>query len=137
LLLISASRLVPVYYFTCYRNNILGIYSPTAAIATTAYVGLQLIFVLLQNWLGGAFFLSKRLRPGRLFDYRAVVPEEGAECSVCLVQMEPGEEAMGTPCGHLFHAECLTRWMEVHMVCPLCRGPLPGPEEAVTGEIRA
>jgi hypothetical protein len=133
LVLISLSRLLPVYYFACYRDNILGFYSPTAAIATTAYVGSQLLVVLLQNWLGGAFFLLKRLRPVGLFDYRAVVPEEGAECSVCLTQMEPGEDAMGTPCGHLFHRECLTRWMDMQMVCPLCRRPLPGPDETVPG----
>jgi hypothetical protein len=131
LVLISASRLLPVYYFACYHTNILGVYSPIVAIATSCYVGLQVVIVLLQNWLGGAFFLMRRFRPVRLFDYRAVVPEEGVECSVCLSQMEPGEEAMGTPCGHLFHSECLTRWMEVHMVCPLCRRPLPGPDETV------
>jgi hypothetical protein len=129
LLLISVSRLFPVYYFSCYRGNILSLYSPMTAVATTVYVGLQLVIVLLQNWLGGAFFLVKRLRPVTLFDYRALVPEDGIECSVCLTQMAQGEQAMRTPCDHLFHSDCLLRWMDVQMVCPVCRRVLPGIDE--------
>ena len=34
---------------------------------------------------------------------------------------------MVAPCNHLFHDECLRRWMEVKMECPTCRAPLPTP----------
>lgn len=34
-------------------------------------------------------------------------------------------EYMFTPCQHLFHTECLERWMEVKMECPCCRQELP------------
>lgn len=32
--------------------------------------------------------------------------------------------AVITPCGHLFHAGCLKKWLYVQESCPLCHGPL-------------
>lgn len=32
---------------------------------------------------------------------------------------------MKTPCGHVFHADCLMSWMDVKMECPHCRTTLP------------
>ncbi|KAL2429492.1 DSC E3 ubiquitin ligase complex subunit 1 [Exophiala dermatitidis] len=32
---------------------------------------------------------------------------------------------MVTPCRHIFHAECLESWMNLRLVCPVCREALP------------
>ncbi len=32
---------------------------------------------------------------------------------------------MVTPCRHIFHAECLEGWMNLRLVCPVCRETLP------------
>lgn len=32
---------------------------------------------------------------------------------------------MVTPCRHIFHAECLENWMDLRLVCPVCRETLP------------
>ncbi|KAF9101847.1 hypothetical protein BGX29_005179 [Mortierella sp. GBA35] len=32
---------------------------------------------------------------------------------------------MLTPCGHLFHSDCLERWMRIKLECPNCRAFLP------------
>lgn len=32
---------------------------------------------------------------------------------------------MLTPCGHLFHVDCLQQWMKLKNTCPECRGELP------------
>lgn len=36
-----------------------------------------------------------------------------------------GDSVMQTPCEHVFHPECLLVWMQVKMVCPYCKAPLP------------
>ena len=30
-----------------------------------------------------------------------------------------------TPCNHDFHQSCLTKWMDLKLVCPFCREKLP------------
>lgn len=32
---------------------------------------------------------------------------------------------MKTPCGHLFHTECLEKWMKMKNECPYCRREVP------------
>ncbi len=34
-------------------------------------------------------------------------------------------EVMRTPCGHVFHPECLRAWMDVRLECPACRASIP------------
>ncbi|KAG9451626.1 hypothetical protein H6P81_011591 [Aristolochia fimbriata] len=48
--------------------------------------------------------------------------EAVAECAVCLCVVEEGEEVRELQCGHVYHRECLDRWLEQSGVtCPLCR----------------
>lgn len=50
------------------------------------------------------------------------------EIGLCIVCME-GFERCGVdndhgkkmPCGHVFHANCLTKWLSMRNSCPLCR----------------
>jgi hypothetical protein len=30
-----------------------------------------------------------------------------------------------TPCDHVFHHDCLKRWMDIKMECPVCRRAVP------------
>ena len=121
----SVVRLMPVYYFTLYSRNIKHTHSVPVAIYATCLVGVQLVIVTLQNIFGGAFFLAKRMRP-QLFDYRAERPEPGTDCAICMSPIGETDPVMTTPCHHSFHEECLSRWMEEQMVCPICRARLPG-----------
>ena len=45
------------------------------------------------------------------------------ECCVCVSAIEPGSEdrCVRLPCAHLFHAECIQRWLRTRRSCPLCR----------------
>ncbi|KAL2913603.1 hypothetical protein HK105_206905 [Polyrhizophydium stewartii] len=58
------------------------------------------------------------------------------ECAICFAQVQlvtsrdrahASERLnyMVTPCHHIFHTECLERWMEVKLECPVCRSELP------------
>ncbi|XP_057963049.1 uncharacterized protein LOC131154354 [Malania oleifera] len=58
--------------------------------------------------------------------------EAAAECAVCLCKIEEGEEIKELRCEHLFHSDCLDRWMGYrNTTCPLCRDAL-GPRRMVT-----
>ena len=47
-------------------------------------------------------------------------------CVICTSTVETnGSQYMITPCNHVFHTECLVRWMDVKFECPLCRARLP------------
>lgn len=47
------------------------------------------------------------------------------ECSICLMH---GSHLEKTPCGHVFHAECLGKWRNVgiksSVTCPVCRADI-------------
>ncbi|KAG9143617.1 hypothetical protein Leryth_019203 [Lithospermum erythrorhizon] len=50
------------------------------------------------------------------------------ECSVCLSEIEEGDEVRELSCDHLFHRGCLDRWIGYgNMTCPLCRSRVKMP----------
>ena len=55
----------------------------------------------------------------------AAATEEPESCSICMETLAVNDSVARTPCGHLFHAACLYRSIEVRPTCPLCRGRLP------------
>lgn len=52
----------------------------------------------------------------------------GRECAVCLGAVREGEMVRRLPaCEHVYHADCIDRWLAAHRTCPLCRRELdPG-----------
>lgn len=43
-------------------------------------------------------------------------------CPVCLSDFEKGEIVKVIPhCEHVFHVECIDRWLSSHVSCPVCR----------------
>lgn len=42
------------------------------------------------------------------------------ECSICLDEMN-NQEISTTPCGHMFCTDCITKTIEKHGACPLCK----------------
>ncbi|KAJ7962430.1 E3 ubiquitin-protein ligase RHA1B [Quillaja saponaria] len=55
----------------------------------------------------------------------AVAGDLPESCAVCLYEFEGGEEIRWlTNCKHIFHRDCLDRWMDHDQkTCPLCRTP--------------
>ena len=48
------------------------------------------------------------------------------ECCICLDNEESSDAAsakqwLELPCGHMFHQECVSRWLFTHDTCPVCR----------------
>ncbi|KAK1260575.1 E3 ubiquitin ligase BIG BROTHER [Acorus gramineus] len=42
-------------------------------------------------------------------------------CAVCLGKLEVKEWVVAMPCCHLYHFECLQRWLRCWGVCPVCQ----------------
>jgi hypothetical protein len=50
-----------------------------------------------------------------------VVDESNSSCSICLENFEVGATVKSLKCSHVFHSECLDKWIEVSNACPLCK----------------
>ncbi|KOM30071.1 hypothetical protein LR48_Vigan848s000300 [Vigna angularis] len=54
--------------------------------------------------------------------------EGSEECCICLEGLDINCESCTMPCHHAFHQQCILKWLKTKRVCPLCRYPLPTPE---------
>ncbi|KAJ9450445.1 E3 ubiquitin ligase BIG BROTHER-related [Diplonema papillatum] len=89
---------------------------------------------------GGIQVRQHQPRPGHGADQRQIdgqcgrfvlrnkeqLTEENERCNVCLADYENGEELRVLPCMHLFHPECVDRWLRDNAVCPTCRADIAG-----------
>ena len=50
----------------------------------------------------------------------------GKECPVCQEELKTEGKMRRMPCGHMYHEECLTRWLQLHNSCPVCRAAISG-----------
>lgn len=50
-------------------------------------------------------------------------------CAVCKETVSVDEEAKQLPCDHLYHADCITPWLQIRASCPLCRCGIAEDEE--------
>ena len=121
---VGLNRILILFYFNFYKNNIEEIFNYFYILLIIFYILFQIIIILLQNYFGGAFFLPSKFKP-KVYNYNELPVENGTICSICMTEIIDNERSMITPCNHAFHYECLTRWMNEQMICPICRNNLP------------
>ncbi|CAI9787486.1 unnamed protein product [Fraxinus pennsylvanica] len=46
---------------------------------------------------------------------------EDSECCICLYRYVDGVELCRLPCNHHFHHKCITKWLRINAICPLCK----------------
>ena len=69
--------------------------------------------------------ISKRLKRYK-FSTRKEKDEQDT-CAICVEDFAPNNMVRETPCSHLFHDECLMKWVETKMPspdCPSCRAEI-------------
>ncbi|XP_038993201.1 uncharacterized protein LOC120116879 [Hibiscus syriacus] len=47
------------------------------------------------------------------------------ECVVCLNELLDQDRVTLMPCGHIYHYDCIIKWLETSYLCPLCRYEMP------------
>merc|ERR1712000_649007 len=45
-------------------------------------------------------------------------------CSICLVAFEHGDTIMELQCHHIFHEDCISRWLSMGHTCPMRCAPV-------------
>lgn len=65
----------------------------------------------------------RRAPPRRLLDLLVDEPANVDTCAVCLADFYHGEKLRALPCNgnHVFHGQCLQRWLSTNPTCPCCR----------------
>lgn len=41
-------------------------------------------------------------------------------CVICQVEFEEGEGLVALQCEHPYHADCISKWLQIKKVCPIC-----------------
>ncbi|MCJ1370422.1 hypothetical protein MMC20_001635 [Loxospora ochrophaea] len=58
-----------------------------------------------------------------------------AECSVCMDNVEVGDQVTVLPCSHWFHGDCVGAWLKEHDTCPHCRqGIMPRESDSASDQ---
>ncbi len=48
------------------------------------------------------------------------------KCSICLLKYKKPDIIKEFPCNHIFHKNCILRWLEKSNICPLCKYDITG-----------
>ena len=54
--------------------------------------------------------------------------EDKKRCSICLENFKNGDDSIILPCIHIFHAECIKKWMKKKNACPICKSKIDNNE---------
>lgn len=86
-------------------------------------------------------FKSKRIHDGNVgedsggvlaagTDKERAISAEDAVCCICLSKFSNNEDLRELPCAHVFHMECVDKWLKINALCPLCKAELGGSTNA-------
>ncbi|XP_039172444.1 E3 ubiquitin-protein ligase At1g12760-like [Eucalyptus grandis] len=49
---------------------------------------------------------------------------EDVVCCICLSRYADNDELKELPCHHVFHVECIDKWLKINASCPLCKSEI-------------
>ena len=47
--------------------------------------------------------------------------DDNLDCIICMEKFEENEQVKQLLCGHIFHGECIDKWLEKEKKCPFCK----------------
>ena len=50
--------------------------------------------------------------------------DEKKRCCICLENFKKNDEIMNLPCVHIFHSNCIKKWMKRQDICPICKNKI-------------
>ncbi|XP_027355288.1 putative RING-H2 finger protein ATL19 [Abrus precatorius] len=67
------------------------------------------------------------------FGSQEMASSSSSECAICFEDFKEGEECLVfSVCGHIFHCDCIHRWVEKKPNCPICRHCVPSAATMIT-----
>ncbi|XP_051129314.1 uncharacterized protein LOC127250198 [Andrographis paniculata] len=60
-----------------------------------------------------------------LLEEVSVADDAKETCAICFEEMRGGCVAMRMPCLHMFHGDCIHKWLRTSHYCPVCRFEVP------------
>ncbi|KAK8571664.1 hypothetical protein V6N13_047321 [Hibiscus sabdariffa] len=78
----------------------------------------------LKNRNNNGFSNARRI----IFRAEVIVMRDNCiECMICLEKLGSSKTKVVTsmPCSHLFHGDCIEKWLNTSCLCPLCRFSVP------------
>jgi len=51
--------------------------------------------------------------------------DEKSTCAICKDEFSLDDTAAELPCHHIYHPDCIIKWLKMHNQCPVCRFELP------------
>lgn len=91
--------------------------------------GLAIPVVMVPKSTGD--LLLKTLKNGEKCEVSLRVHPLEDSCPVCQEDYGVNESLIRLPCRHMFHEECVLKWLEKHNTCPMCRHELPAADPSV------
>ncbi|XP_019051736.1 PREDICTED: E3 ubiquitin ligase BIG BROTHER-related-like [Nelumbo nucifera] len=68
--------------------------------------------------------VTKFLRP---CEYKIECKNGLDRCVICQVDYEEGESLVSLPCEHPYHSDCISNWLQIKKVCPICSTDVSSP----------
>lgn len=62
--------------------------------------------------------------------------EKEETCTVCLSDFEENENIRKLRCNHIFHPECIEKWLDINKKCPMCRKEIDNDPNAPPAQYR-
>lgn len=64
----------------------------------------------------------KKVESLPVYAYESGGAKQGIDCAICLAEFQEREWVKEIPsCRHVFHSDCIDKWLSSHVTCPLCR----------------